>query len=214
MRIIKEYSGIKIDVDEDDLNKKGVIYLLEFPNGKVYVGQTKQRLRHRLVPHCYADNKCDKVKNAIQKYKEIRVSVLEEGLTIGQLNSFEAFYIRVFNSNRVDGYNLDSGGNNKIASKETKNRMSESAKKRGISEETKRKMIESRGSRKGCKIAEDAKLKMSESHKGKKLTDEHKAAISKAMKGKKLTDEHKAAISKARNDRNAKKSMNVMQVRG
>ncbi len=32
MQAIKEYSGVKVTVNEEDLNKKGVIYLLEFPS--------------------------------------------------------------------------------------------------------------------------------------------------------------------------------------
>lgn len=40
MEISKNYSGVNVVVNPHDLDKKGVIYLLEFPNGKFYVGQT------------------------------------------------------------------------------------------------------------------------------------------------------------------------------
>lgn len=129
MQVTKEYSGIKVTVNEEDLNKQGVIYLLEFPNGKVYIGQTTQTLKKRTKSHLKPTEGCVSLNRAIQKYKEFKVSVLEENLTIGQLNSFEAYYIKLFNSNAEDGYNLMSGGRNSKPSDETRKKLSEAISK-------------------------------------------------------------------------------------
>lgn len=175
MQVIKEYSGIKVTINEEDLNKNGVIYLLEFPNGKVYIGQTTQKLRNRLCVHCISKgSKCVKVKRAVQKYKEFKVSVLEENLTIGQLNSFEGYYIKLFNSNAEDGYNLDSGGNNRIMSEETKKKISDGNKGKVISEETRKKLSDVNI---GKVCSEETKKKMSESRKGSVMSELTKASL-------------------------------------
>lgn len=176
----KNYNGIKITINEEDLKKQGVIYLLEFPNSKFYIGQTIQKLRERIYKHCKYNNKCSKLRNAIQKYKEFKVSVLEENLTIGQLNSFEGYYIRLFNSNGKDGYNLESGGNNKTHSEETKNKMSESQKGKRLSEETKKKLSEVN---KGKKPSEETRKKLSEAGKCKIISEKTKKKMSESKKG-------------------------------
>jgi hypothetical protein len=140
MVVTKEYSGIQVTIKQEDLKKQGVIYLLEFPNGKVYIGQTIRKFNQRVKQHCMVDNKSPKLKNAIQKYKEFNVSILEENLTIWQLNSFEGYYIKLFNSNGEDGYNLDSGGNNRRSSDETKKKLSDIGKGKVKSDEHKRKL--------------------------------------------------------------------------
>lgn len=185
--IIKFYSGIEVKFkDEEDLNKQNVIYCLTFENGKTYIGQTTQMLHRRILQHC---NKygCVKIFNAIQKNKTLSVSILESNLTISQLNSFEKFYIKLFNSNGCDGYNLESGGLNKTISDETKSKMSESHK--GMK------------TRLGEHHSDMTKLKISETLKDRKLSDITKNKISESNKGKNkgktLSDEHKNKMSES-----------------
>jgi hypothetical protein len=71
MQVIKEYSGVKVTINEEDLNKKGVIYLMEFPNGKAYVGQSSKSLRKRIQGHCDKASGCPLVKKAMNKYGEV-----------------------------------------------------------------------------------------------------------------------------------------------
>lgn len=142
MQVIKEYSGIKVTVNEEDLNKKGVIYLLEFPNGKVYIGQTNRKLRERIIHHCDKGSTCRKLKNAIQKHKQFNVWLLSSSLNAEQLNVYEAFFIKAYNSNTTEGYNLESGGMNKTASSETREKIAEA--KRNVSEETRKKISEAK----------------------------------------------------------------------
>lgn len=175
----KIYSSIKVTINEEDLEKQGVIYLLEFPNGKVYIGQTIQCLKRRINQHRYESNKCSKVHNAVNKYKEFKVSLLEENLTIGQLNSFEAYYIKLFNSNAEDGYNLESGGKNKKHSEESKKKMSKAKKGQTFSDAHKDKISESN---KGHNVSDKTRKKISESHKCKLFTKEHPNHLSKRIK--------------------------------
>lgn len=69
----------------------------------------------------------------------------------------------------------DGGEGTSNPSEESRKRMSDAAKKRGVSEE--------------CKKAKINALK------GKPLTEEHKDKLSKALKGKVFTEEHKKNIS-------------------
>src|ERR1035437_470499 len=90
------------------------------------------------------------------------------GQTIGELNKRWSAHCRDnrYNSLKPDGYNLHTGGNNHIASEETRSKMSDSAKKRPkMREETKNKII---SSLKGRTPSEETKLKISKSIKGRK----------------------------------------------
>lgn len=161
MQVIKEYSGIKVTINEEDLNKKGVIYLLEFPNGKMYIGQTTQKVRKRLKEHCNKKKKgCRKLHNAIYKYTVFNVFVLSSELTIDQLNVYETFFIKAYDTIKT-GYNLDSGGRNKICSTETRQKMSDSRKGE-------------KNSFFGKKHTEETKQKIAEAHNGKVMTLDQK----------------------------------------
>jgi group I intron endonuclease len=191
--MIKEYSGIQVTINEEDLNKQGVIYLLEFPNAKVYIGQTTQKLQKRLKSHCSRTSKhSSKIKQAIQKYKEFKVSALSSNLTSEQLNVYEVFFIKAYNSKGTDGYNLDSGGKNFIKSEESKKKMSEAQKGHKVSNETKKKISESH---KGKIVSDKTKNRMSESRKGCKLSEVTKKKISDSNSGK-ISEKKRKALSK------------------
>lgn len=181
MQVTKEYSGIEVTVNEEDLNKQGVIYLLEFPNGKVYIGQTTQKLRVRTNHHCDTKHDtCVKLNRAINKYKAFKLSVLEENLTIGQLNAFEPYYIKLFNANGEDGYNLEAGGQNREHSEETRLKISKANKGYKHTAEAKKKISESKKGKthKNMKPhSEETRIKMSESQKGNRNRSEKVKSI-------------------------------------
>lgn len=160
---IRNFADVKVYINTEDILKENVVYKLTFPNGKVYIGQTIQKLKDRLCKHCnesfyVKDRKFNNYKErAIRKYMTFKVEVLYQG---DELDYNEINYIKEYNStNQEYGYNLDSGGNlNKTHSEETKLKMSESQKGRIVSEETKLKMSEAQ---KGKKLSEETKLKMS-----------------------------------------------------
>ena len=93
---------------------------------KVYIGQTNN-ISTRWKPSAYKN--CTKFYNAIQKYgwDNFDHIILESNLTLQEANEKETYYIKLYNSIN-DGYNLSYGGLNKLASEETKKKMSETRK--------------------------------------------------------------------------------------
>ena len=108
------------DLNETPVGKKGWIYVLRFPSGKVYVGQTESWKR-RMQKHKRGKGRDDgfAVKCAIRKYgwENVVVEVLQEvdlsGMTKRQrrekLNDPERFWIAKMCS-KIDGYNETEGG--------------------------------------------------------------------------------------------------------
>ena len=139
--MIKRYNDVEIEIEEEDLNRCNVIYKLTFPNEKIYIGQTSQRLRSRLSEHCCYNDNTIKGK-AVNKYKSFKCEILYQG---EDLDNQEERYINIYKTlERNYGYNLESGGNlNKHLAEETKRKISEANKGRIVSEETKRKIGES-----------------------------------------------------------------------
>ena len=94
------------------------IYKLDYPNGKVYIGQS-QNIYKRINEHnsySFAGHGscplqlCEK---AIQKYGRITTfTILEEVQDVSELDDKEAYWIQYYDStNRDKGYNIASGGN-------------------------------------------------------------------------------------------------------
>lgn len=164
--------------------------MITFENEKCYVGQTRRRLQDRMIQHCGIGKSGSKIKRAINKYKTFTVSILESNLTISQLNSFEKFYIKLFNSNGIEGYNLESGGMNKTVSDETKRKLSESHKGITFSDEHKRKLSETKKN-----MSDETKCKISEAKKGTTVSDETKEKLRISSTGKKHSDETRLKIS-------------------
>lgn len=93
----------------------GFIYMLKFPNGKVYVGQTiRKRVQDRWRAHknraCDMKGNCRALCNAIRKYgwDSIEKSVLEI-VDDSLLDERERWWIANMDSFR-NGYNLTEGG--------------------------------------------------------------------------------------------------------
>lgn len=85
----------------------GIIYKIQFPNGKVYVGQTKRTIFARMREHRRDDSGCIKLKNALKKYppEEVYASVLKRGIPIQYLDWWENFYILEYDSIN-NGHNI------------------------------------------------------------------------------------------------------------
>jgi group I intron endonuclease len=96
-----------------------IIYLLSFPNGKYYVGRTKNTLEQRLIEHKAAAKKQKKhqLYYAINKYgwDSIEKSVIHTAIAEEELILRELFYIQKYNSVE-EGYNMtyntEIGGDN------------------------------------------------------------------------------------------------------
>ena len=108
--------------------KMCIYQIIHWESGNSYVGQTTGKVGKRWKHHCGWKSGCRKVQNAIKKYGKdaFEFTVLEECETLDQLNEREVHWIKELNTLSPNGYNLDSGGKNKIPSEETKIKISES----------------------------------------------------------------------------------------
>lgn len=113
----------------------------------------------------------------VAKYgkKNILIGMLECSSSAIALN-LEVGIIKCLGRMGVSLTNFTAGGDGgKSPCEETRKRLSDAAKKRGVSD--------------ACKAAKVAALK------GKKLTEEHKEKVRKSMTGKVFTEEHRRNIS-------------------
>ena len=152
------------------MSKKNGIYLIaNIANNKVYIGQSTQ-LPTRLIQHRsdlkYNRHHNQHLQNSYNKYDIgafcmgiIRYCPKE------QLDFWERYYIRLFDSDNPNkGYNKEGGGHKKKnVPLETRKRISKSLKGHDVSLETRKKISESQ---KGHDVSLETRKKMSESLKG------------------------------------------------
>ena len=88
------------------------VYKHTVPNGKVYIGITKQNPNRRWRNgHGYYSSNL--FFNAILKYGWINITheILHEGVTFEEACNLEKYYIQYYNSNNSEyGYNITKGG--------------------------------------------------------------------------------------------------------
>lgn len=91
----------------------GVVYkITNLVNGKIYVGQTKQRPSYR-----WAQHKSNKYNNPIsiairtEGYNNFSFIVVDSALTPQELNKLEEQYIKEYNSLAPNGYNVQTKTN-------------------------------------------------------------------------------------------------------
>lgn len=140
-------------------------------NGKIYVGQTKQKLCFRINQHKYRGKL---LTAAINKYGLNNFSWWIVYVTDNQIyaDNAEKMYISLYNSLTPNGYNISLGGVGSII----------------ISDQTKEKL---KKCNLGKKHSWQTKVKMSISHKGKVRTKEHCLNLSNSLKGKKPSEKCK-----------------------
>lgn len=139
-------------------------------NGKRYVGQTVQTLKRRFQQHCRrSKGKRDfsVLKSAIQKYgkENFEIKILSRCDSIEEMNHRESYYIILLKTACPSGYNMDSGGLNKIPSLESREKMSKAGKGRVLTEEHKTKISESQKGVPRKKWTSEQKRKASEARK-------------------------------------------------
>lgn len=172
------------------------VYKHTFPNGKIYIGVTKNSVFRRWINGKGYSSQY--VYRAINKYgwKNIRHDILFENLTKEQAEQKEIELIAFYKSNQTEfGYNIANGGDYAgSVSEETKKKLSKLKKGKRLTEETKQKL---RLVNLGRKASEETKQKLRIKNLGKKLSEEHKIKISQSNKGKKHTIETKEKLRKA-----------------
>ncbi|AGE50299.1 GIY-YIG catalytic domain-containing endonuclease [Acanthocystis turfacea Chlorella virus Canal-1] len=85
----------------------GSIYKITFPNGKIYVGQTKRTLAQRGAEHIKETSGCTKLRNAFNKYghDDCVMSVLKDKIPEQFLDFWENKFIDEYDS-IAQGYNI------------------------------------------------------------------------------------------------------------
>ena len=173
------------------------VYMHKFPNGKVYIGITRQDVKRRWRNGKGYEGQV--VFDAILKYgwDNIEHIILETNLTREQAENAERFYIHKYNSlSHENGYNVEKGGYvTEIVSIETKEK---------ISKANKGKFAGSNHWNYGKHWDDKTKQKISNSHKGMKYGEttlqkkrERFKGKNNPMYGTKLTPEHKSKLQKA-----------------
>jgi len=165
---------------------KFLIYKAISPNGKIYIGQTKN-LTKRIYSH---KNNNSVFSNALKKYgiDNFEWQILNENLTKQQANMWERLWIFVEKSNnREFGYNMTEGGenppiNNKPLSEETKQKISMTLKGHRVSDETKLKMRKKRDVSFGKKLSLAKKGIPNLKIRGKIISERQKQIISESNK--------------------------------
>ena len=146
-------------------------------NGKIYIGQTcnslsiragrKSGIGYKHSTHFY---------NAIQKYgwENFEHIILIDSLSLEMANIIEEELIKKYNSmDRKIGYNMMSGGKNKIRRQEVTDKIAE--KNRNPSEETRRKMSIASKKR---KMTPELREKIRQANIGKKRSEEFRKKMS------------------------------------
>lgn len=192
-------------------------------NGKIYIGQTVGSLNKRWNRHCRKNSGCLALINAIEKYGKdgFTIEQIDSSSTLEELNKKENEWVLKCNSLYPNGYNLNTGGNNKRWSNETKLKMSKTHTGKLLSEKhklsIKRSVIEkldqnpdlkNKGRDKVSKSLKELYSKSKHPKKDKKVSDEGKERISESKKGiknhmfgKKLTDSQLEGLKIAHKNR-------------
>lgn len=89
------------------------IYKYTFPDGKIYIGQTKRSTKIRYYDK-YKHNKriSEAIKSNFWKYEDLKVEILADNLSKETANHEEIRFIASFNARDPEiGYNVSLGGN-------------------------------------------------------------------------------------------------------
>jgi group I intron endonuclease len=172
--------------------KMGEIYMaVNTTNSKKYVGQAVcwfsngrkwgsiKRWRNHVERSLRGICECRALENAIRKYgdESFTLLILEE-CPVEELNYWEDYYIREYDTIAPNGYNLMSGGGNgRIHHQETRAKMSET--------------------RTGKKHSETTKQRMSLAQMGKVVSVQTRQSIGQTSKYRNMSVQNKEKIQKA-----------------
>ena len=149
----------------------GYIYLIiDLTNWKKYVGQHHYNKEGELDPNYHGSGRL--ISRIYNKRPETLKEVyLKTCYTQEELDEWEKYYIKFYDTLYPNGYNLEEGGRGGVPSEETRKKLSEAQKGKHHSEETKQKMRESQSGKKnhmfGKHLSDETKRKLSEANKGK-----------------------------------------------
>lgn len=150
---------------------------LNLINSKKYIGQTRRSLKNRKNLHKFFGRKEKSYKNnyfhnALRKYswESFEWSILEEGISVEDLNDREKYWIAKLDTFKGPGYNCTSGGGQGTeVSLETRRKQSQSLLGREVTKETREKL---RISRIGFKHSKESLKKIGLASKGRIPSEE------------------------------------------
>lgn len=172
------------------MEEQHVVYVhINKINGKVYVGQTKS-IKRRWKMEGIDYQKSSYFYNAIQKYgwDNFEHKILKEGLSQEEANYWEDYYINYYDSlNHKKGYNIRHGGTHGALSEETKQKLSQICKEKGLwkGDLNPRHIDPLYGERNGMygkHHTEETKQKISQANTGRKMPEEAKKKISATLR--------------------------------
>ena len=111
----------------------GYIYMItNTVNGKAYIGISVHEPETGRIKDHLSGNGNRAIANAVKKYGRdaFTYELLEENVFPTLLPDLEVAYIKQFNTVAPNGYNLTTGGEGEMPSEETRQKMSESSKRR------------------------------------------------------------------------------------
>jgi len=145
-------------------------------SGKMYIGQTVQKLSDRWSDHSrpYSGQHAHKsaISSAIKLYgkENFTIEQIDSAQTVEELNIKEITYIKALNTLSPNGYNLELGGDSKRCHEETKVKISQTLKGRPI------------------------KNRMNGAPKGRPVSEARRAMISETMTGQPQPWKYKAVV--------------------
>lgn len=162
----------------------GVIYrLTNTVTGKVYVGQTVMQLRKRLNAHFRSPN-CRLLAFSLKKHgrQSFVLDTLATAYSRQELNALETEWIVRLGANvRTFGYNLSTGGDGKVFSDESRQRLSAAHKKRWGNTESRARQSETMKESKGSPEARAKHSAAMKAHWATKTQEEKHRIAMKAV---------------------------------
>lgn len=177
----------------------GLIYCLEFANGKKYIGMTSDLLRRRMSIHRMSLKRSQAaVYRAWRKYGDPKVSTLAV-VEKHMLRDTERKAIAVFGTMVPNGYNLVAGGEGGGVSAESRRKMS--LARAGVPKSAEHRkniglgQLGRPGTWTGKKQSPEHVRRRAEANRGKKRSQEFCSNLSKIHKGKVVDEEVRRRIS-------------------
>lgn len=173
-----------------------IVYKHTSPNGKVYIGLTKQTLEGR-AKNGQGYTECPKFYKAIKKYgwKNFLHEVLATDLTVEEAKAKEIEYIALYRSNEQPyGYNISPGGDMTSSSGETREKISSSAKERWQDQGYREKAV---ASMQGKERGEEARKNISKAQKARFSNPRERELVGLRQIGKVRSEEAKRKTSES-----------------
>jgi group I intron endonuclease len=159
------------------------VYMHIFPDDKVYIGMTRQKIARRWRSNGSGYIGQPQVWEAINHFgwENVQHEIIATCLTRYEAEHMERNLVELYNANDIEyGYNIDYGGQGAgRVSQRTKDKLSELNTGWVPTDEQRLHMSIAQT---GRQHPEEVKRKISESNKGKKMSDEAKRKISEARK--------------------------------